>query len=295
MTTRSRHAFTLVELLVVIAIIGVLIGLLLPAVQSAREAARRSACTNNMRQIGLGIHNYAHGRKERFPEGWLCNAGDAETGIGWGWASRILPHMEEPEVGNAIAGHIQNGQAILAASPDTQKAVIRSFLCPSDPRSSNPIFEMHGPDIDFSRSNYPGMWGSTGIEGADLFAGNGIFFANSQVEFGQVTDGLSKTIMVGERDARDVESHDHAGEVEQFDSTWIGMVEGGEEAAIRVVGTGEHMFNDADGHAEDFRSKHSNGINVIFADGHVEFLQSSIDESIFQAMSTRAGGEAIPQ
>jgi prepilin-type N-terminal cleavage/methylation domain-containing protein/prepilin-type processing-associated H-X9-DG protein len=304
MHARSRHAFTLVELLVVIAIIGVLIGLLLPAVQSAREAARRSSCTNNMKQIGLAIHNYAHGSKERFPEGWLSDASDAEEGLGWGWASRILPHMEEATLGNLVTGHIRNNHKIIEASPtvadSTRQAVIRGFLCPSDPANSNPIFEMHGAEKYFSRSNYPGMFGAEHVEEIiedhpeELFEGNGIFFANSRVEFRHVTDGLSKTIMVAERDAREVPGHDDPSELEQFDSVWIGMAEEGEESIIRVVGGGEEMFNNGSPHAEDFRSRHVGGINVVFADGHVEFLKNGLDEAIFQRLSTRAGGEVIP-
>jgi prepilin-type N-terminal cleavage/methylation domain-containing protein/prepilin-type processing-associated H-X9-DG protein len=305
MPTRSREAFTLVELLVVIAIIGVLIGLLLPAVQSAREAARRTSCTNNMKQIGLAIHNYAHGTKERFPEGWLCDTTSGTTGTGWGWASRILPHMEETTVGTTIAGHIRSGQKIVddpTVADATRKAVIRSFLCPSDPKNSNPIFDMHGAELDFARSNYPGMFGAVHVEElvesedghtpAELFTGDGIFFANSRVEFRNVTDGLSKTIMVAERDAREIL---HGGENEQFDSVWIGMVEGGHEAVVRVVGGGEEMFNSADPHPEDFRSRHVKGINVVFADGHVEFLQDSLDPTVFQRMSSRNDGQVIPK
>ena len=302
MPARSRHAFTLVELLVVIAIIGVLIGLLLPAVQAAREAARRSSCTNNLRQIGLAIHNYAHGTKERFPAGWLCDMADAETGLGWGWASQILPHMEEANLGNLVTAHIQHStpQSIVDPAAGTvREAVIRSFLCPSDPANSNPIFEMHGVDLDFSRSNYPGMFGAEHVEEviedtpAELFEGNGIFFAKNRVEFRSVTDGLSKTIMVAERDAREVPGHDDPTELEQFDSVWIGMAEGGEEAIIRVVGGGEEMFNGGAPHAEDFRSRHVGGINVVFADGHVEFLSDTLDETIFQRMSQRNDGQVI--
>lgn len=76
------------------------------------------------------------------------------------------------------------------------------------------------------------------------------------------------------------------------DNVWIGMVAGADEAMVRVVGTGAHMFNE--GHEDDFSSGHPNGINVLFADGHVEFLQNSLDESILQAMSSRNGGEVIP-
>lgn len=297
MHARSRHAFTLVELLVVIAIIGVLIGLLLPAVQSAREAARRSSCTNNMKQIGLAIHNYAHGTKERFPEGWLCEDHHADEGIGWGWAARILPHMEEANLGNTVAGHIRaNPQvAISGAASNVKNAVIRGFLCPSDPKGSNPIFDIGDGLGTFSRSNYPGMFGSEEVEGHDHgggggggghdddhpFEADGIFFANSRVEFRNVTDGLSKTIMVGERDSR------------LLDNVWIGMIYSADEAMVRVVGTGAHMFNE--GHEDDFSSSHPNGINVLFADGHVEFLQNSLNESILRSMSTRAGGEVIPR
>src|SRR5215510_14620158 len=93
----KRRAFTLVELLVVIAIIGLLVALLLPAIQAAREAARRSQCKNNLKQIGLALHNYESARGA-FPPGYVSRATTTNSpglGTGWGWAAHILPHLEE--------------------------------------------------------------------------------------------------------------------------------------------------------------------------------------------------------
>ena len=105
-TSCKRSGFTLIELLVVIAIIGVLVGLLLPAVQQAREAARRSACSNNMKQQGLAVHNYADVNPEKFPVGWVGEFESGEwhgdEGEGFGFASRMLPFIEQNNVYKTI-------------------------------------------------------------------------------------------------------------------------------------------------------------------------------------------------
>src|SRR5205823_5038829 len=100
---RMRDGFTLVELLVVIAIVAVLIGLLLPAVQRVREAAARLACMNNLKQIGLAIHNF-HDSRGQFPAGYLTRAttDPASTSPGWGWAAQILPFIEQEPLGREI-------------------------------------------------------------------------------------------------------------------------------------------------------------------------------------------------
>ena len=300
MLRRAAHpdGFTLVELLVVIAIIAVLIGLLLPAVQTAREAARRSSCTNNLRQVGIALHAY-HDARNRLPEGWLCDddgstSAHGDEGVGWGWASRILAHLEEPVVAEAI----DLRQPIATVRPALCRHAISLYLCPSDPANAERSFllgagscsdeqEEETPDavpgtLSVGRSNYVGVFGSIHMHemGAarGAFAGNGVFFANSRMPFSHISDGLSRTIMVGERDGR------------VGGSMWHGMVEGACAPMSRVVGVGEHAF-DAEGghHFEDFSSRHPGGGTILFTDGHVEFLQNTTEESVFQALCTRRG------
>jgi prepilin-type N-terminal cleavage/methylation domain-containing protein/prepilin-type processing-associated H-X9-DG protein len=309
----SRRAFTLVELLVVIAIIGTLVGLLLPAVQQAREAARRAQCTNNLKQTGLALQNY-HESRRQLPEGWLCNTDSsdphhAEEGVGWGWASRLLPYVEEDATYKTIDIKIP----IASASATVLSKVIPGFLCPSDTGAGKPTFmpgEEGGADNDhqhpdqttgattYARSNYVGMFGSNSWEAHEAeehgpgeeeehheegepYGGNGMFFANSRMPFRHVTDGLSKTIMVGERDSR------------LGGSLWIGMVEGLAEPIGRVVAHGHHApnGNPAEQHFGDFSSRHVAGANVVFADGHCDFIAESIDTKVYQALCTRKGGE----
>jgi prepilin-type N-terminal cleavage/methylation domain-containing protein/prepilin-type processing-associated H-X9-DG protein len=233
-----RDGFTLIELLVVIAIIAVLIALLLPAVQAAREAARRSQCVNNMKQIGVALHNYV-ASNEVFPPGYVtsinrtvldaCNQ-DAENtpgqsvdqGTGWAWGSMILPQLEQNTVYNSINFNLsvafhQNDTCSLTA--------LNVFLCPSDPGPSTvPVFA-DPPDpaqpgsfsasniVDtLSRGNYVGMYGigevcaqsgaidSPNNNGAGPLGQHaGIFYRNSRVSFADITDGTSNTIAVGER------------------------------------------------------------------------------------------------
>ncbi len=122
---RRRRGFTLIELLVVIAIIGVLIGLLLPAVQAAREAARRAQCVNNLKQIGLGIHNYISTYADTLPWG----AG-AWGGNEWSTHTMLLPFIEQGAIYNAI--NFTWGQRVTAMNTSATYSVITTFLCPSD-------------------------------------------------------------------------------------------------------------------------------------------------------------------
>jgi len=310
----ARSGFTLIELLVVIAIIGVLVGLLLPAVQQAREAARRSACSNNMKQMGLAVHNYADVNPEKFPVGWVgeyeMGEWHGDEGEGHGFASRMLPFIEE----NNVYKTINFGEQVSAASNATARTtVISTFLCPSDSYGAGDVFkpgeegagsnDEETPDAtpgstQYSRSNYPGCFGAEHIGGHDHGGGgggdpglepgegNGIFLAGgangeNAVSFRDVRDGLSKTIMIGERDSR------------LGGSLWIGRGDGLEAMMSRVVGVGEHVFNSGDPHFEDFYSSHPGGVSFVFADGHVAFLSNGMSEVLFQSLATRAGGEVV--
>ncbi len=191
-----RKGFTLIELLVVIAIIGVLIALLLPAVQAAREAARRSQCVNNLKQIGLAMHNY-HSIHDSFPIGMRTDAwrDTSATGslMGWaGWSAHalMLPQMEQSQIYNAANFNWdpQQGTPAQYINSTARNAVINTFLCPSDPNASprndkrNSYYFSKGPD---SRDNPT----------ADC---SGLAARNISFGLRDITDGSSSTIAFAE-------------------------------------------------------------------------------------------------
>ena len=281
-----RGGFTLIELVVVIAIIGILIGLLLPAVQKVREAAARITCTNNLKQIGLALHNY-HDTNRSFPSGYVSNfdGNGNDTGPGWGWAAYILPHMEQSGLNSAI----RFDQPIEApVNSGVRVTPVKSYLCPSDdapPTFAAQRFDSVGNPVaticQLASANYIGVFGVS-EPGVD---GEGVFFRNSTVGFKDITDGASQTLMVGER------AHTLA------PATWVGSVAEAEafpyNSSNMVLGhTGE-----SDGvtptESNHFSSRHSGGVHFLFADGHVHFLTTSVSEPVFKALSTRAGGEPV--
>ncbi|MDG3007004.1 DUF1559 family PulG-like putative transporter [Paludisphaera mucosa] len=309
---RPGRGFTLIELLVVIAIIAVLIALLLPAVQSAREAARRAQCVNNLKQIGLALHNYndSHGV---FPPGYSSfykrDSGDAGTaeddiGPGWGWASFILPQVEQRALFDSINFNFTLTQPHNLTS---QYLRVGAYLCPSD---STPVTVPVRNEANTQTmytvgcANYVGMFG-VGEIGDAPGRGAGMFFRNSKISFAGVTDGASNTIAVSER------SHNLSY------VTWTGRavggwlfttssVEGGtdkfqvdpEEAFTMILGPagtedGARTPNDPQAHVEDYWSYHPGGVNAVLVDGSVRFIKSAINPIPWQALATRAGGEII--
>ena len=131
MNRRHIGGFTMVELLVVIAIIGTLVALLLPAVQAARESARRTSCGNNIRQLGLALH-HVHDHALRFPAGWIATAADEQPG--WGWASHVLPQLEEGNLHERIdfKKPVFSSTATDDIHREIRETVIPAFSCPSD-------------------------------------------------------------------------------------------------------------------------------------------------------------------
>lgn len=209
----GQLGFTLIELLVVIAIIGILLALLLPAVQAAREAARATECRSNLKQIALAIHNY-HDRTGVLPPAWTSEPESIQGG--WGWGAMLLPDIEQ-----ANLFHKLRFDDLMTSTHSQQWYLqsIKSYVCPSDafPLSGTVIVQepewpqwppgstaFHPPAqscMEFSRSNYPAVYGSTNAKDA-RGAGNGLLFRNSSIKFRDIVDGTSQTFMVGERRRR---------------------------------------------------------------------------------------------
>ena len=220
-TTIQRNAFTLVELLVVIAIIGILIGMLLPAVQQVREAARRSACSNNIRQLTLAVHNFESSHSH-FPAGFVRQTGnDSSGGINsfWGWNALIFPQLELGnafdvlEVGTGFLSDAATGSA--PNQLDALQASYPVFRCPSDAGPelneahdvngvNNGIADANGNPVAVALSNYVASNSSFSTAGDDHIVladrePNGVFFDDSEIGFGDIFDGSSNTVMFGER------------------------------------------------------------------------------------------------
>lgn len=295
-----RRGFTLIELLVVIAIIAILVALLLPAVQQAREAARRSQCKSNLKQIGIGLHNY-HDVFSVLPPGTAPRRQTNNNGRvlanyeSWGWPAFILGNIDNAALFDEldINGRTLNEVLAAAEAAGTLDATFPSltvYQCPSDttgPRLQNGMRRTHFNGLALPNNswrpptlNYPG---STGGVSGDLRAPRqlnhreprGIFYNGSRVKFRDITDGTSNTFMVGERERRC-----GAG-------TWLG--------ARNPDGNGTHgndyhiartriVMNDPintgnDRCTDGFSSQHVGGAHFLMCDGAVRFISDNIDHN----------------
>ena len=311
-----RRAFTLVELLVVIAIIGVLIALLLPAVQQAREAARRMQCQNNLKQIGLALHNY-HDTFKRLPpgnQGTVNAAGTAYNGWGWTWQANILPYIEQRALYDAIqgpdgygneSGGTTSGKPLLV-----QETVINTLWCPSQPEVS-PGPQKYGDKEQ--PSNYNGNMGTrigngnddcicTGVSNVaemrsnawGCMNGNGVFYVDSKTRFADVMDGLSNTIFVSEVVDTGGVAMGHFGGGCDRHAIFAGGADGNpptEMTEYLIAAEGNDPING--GAEEAAGSWHAGGAQFCMGDGSVRFLSENMDMATYQGLSTRAGGEVL--
>jgi prepilin-type N-terminal cleavage/methylation domain-containing protein/prepilin-type processing-associated H-X9-DG protein len=302
----DRSGFTLVELLVVIAVVGVVVGLLLPAVQNVRAAAARIQCANNLKQIGLGLQHY-HDTSQCFPPGYMSTSATADpnfvTAPGWGWASFTLPYLEQGALYSQIEGAIRSQTSITDPSVGSAiQAHIPLLLCPADvtPPGSFPVYSLAGNTsyplvykdgapgtIEAGPCSYADCVGRDEDSDADGVYGSGVFYCNSRTRFNDIKDGASNTILVGERawsNANGVWAGAIPGCAMAFGSlnpclkvTPGGMPNSPLFAPPVLVQVHAHLINpdhDTDGGLDDFSSRHSGGVNVVFADGSVHFIRN---------------------
>jgi prepilin-type N-terminal cleavage/methylation domain-containing protein len=308
---KRSGGFTLIELLVVIAIIAILIALLLPAVQQAREAARRTQCKNNLKQIGLALHNY-HDIYNCFTPGYTCSDAAAQAPntppnySQWAWGASILPQIDQGPLYNSLGvGLSPLGPALLTNGQYAQ-TVLTAFICPSDtgPNVSTtnaPNQQLRdssgtGSWRPIAKSNYLGVNTSRRWHGAGRFVGvpegalsqwtppptsglsaNGIFQRNQPIGVRDVTDGTSNTAMVGERP---YQLSTPNGTITCRAGVWLGNDISNEQLTLhRSLGSMVLPMN-SDVELEcirGFASMHVGGVQFLLCDGSVRFVSDNID------------------
>ncbi len=317
---RSRPGFTLIELLVVIAIIGVLIALLLPAVQAAREAARRAQCTNNLKQLGIALHNYHDVNKvfamSRGPGGFSVH-------------SRILPYLEQKPLFDAINFSLSWNPTSAGYDPNAtiRATTLSSFLCPSDPVTQVPV--------GYAGNNYRACEGSMFLFGynpsgsnpvnAGMAPPNGLFWSNETKGIHDATDGTSNTALFSEHIKGDFNqglatdrsdtfrpgtypnTQDEAIQLcQSFDWRNIAFQGVSDVGAPWIYGyhsttlyyhvstpnTRSCMFP-PQRISTTANSQHPGGVNVLTGDGSVKFIKDTIARPVWRAMGSRNLGEVI--
>lgn len=314
----KRSAFTLIELLVAIGVISVLTALLLPAVQQAREAARRIRCSNNLKQIGLALHNY-HAQFAVFPPGWVYDqnrtAATAPTNC-WGWSAMILPNLDQANLYGLLnlnagfSGGLNNSGANSGSGiTGPEKTMLAQFLCPSDPGAELVSSETTVPGelmIYGGRSNYPGVNGDLMFDFPPIDHQGGMFGANSRRSLRDMTDGSSNCFLVGERS-----SYIRGGSDTGASALWAGTRSGepGTELAngvafavgqcvvpLNTVSASLHGalgagVSEASWHG--FSSLHPMGAQFLLGDGSVRFTSTSMDFDTYRLMATVSDGSVL--
>ena len=307
-----RKGFTLIELLVVIAIIGVLIALLLPAVQSAREAARRAQCVNNLKQVGIALHNYAESRGA-LPGAYLSYEYTKFSAL-----SQILGHLEQAPLYNALNFSLPYDHP---TNDTVRVSFVSLFLCPSDDPNPMPA---RGAATNYMADMGSGIvWQSASGPNVGMPPPNGVFYGNSATKFADVRDGLSNTGFFSERVLADGSNALVSPIADVFFSPAAPTTP---DEAVRLCQAvditnlanqfplfmgapwvnGQHVFQHVNvpnarscGFFLTLRatmppsSRHPGGVNVLFGDGSVRFVKDSVNLAVWRALGTCSGNEAI--
>ena len=340
---RGRRGFTLIELLVVIAIIAVLVAILLPAVQQAREAARRTQCKNNLKQIGVAMFTYQESYGV-FPPGYvdLRDAANFTPGTGghgdnvghWSWTVFLLPYIDEAGLYETLRPGSQHASVALFATEEQFLTPLESFACPSDvgpalhdpsvspgyalspvdPATLAPGVNTGIPVTNYVAANNIYGISQTAVPGDNGEAGAiGMFAKNSSTRPRDVIDGMSNTILVGERASVVRGERQHAGtlhatrDVGQRSGTWYGPLAKDSyrfgtpwnQGLMTVVGSTMHGLNiqtegavrigDNREENQNFSSLHPGGVQFVMADGRVRFLSETVDHRPLDEQPTVPG------
>lgn len=304
-----RNAFTLVELLVIIAIVGLLVGLLLPAVQSAREAARRMSCSNNMRQLGLALHMFQDTNRAFPASGWTTAGPGNPAGKFVGWRPLVFPYLEQAnahKLYNFSMNWWEDTNLTLAAIP------FPVFRCPSTPENS-PVLNIIAKNprpalmltVPLGSTDYEAIQGVQPASIDRVLYNNGNRFAvmhrNSRTRMGDILDGTSNTICVVECSGRPIVYRLGQARRDLNNDQGIGWADsegpfsldgaspdGSQEGCNPAAGCNVAMNVRNDNEPFSF---HPGGIQVLYADGHVDFLSQTIELKVMAAQCTRAAGD----
>jgi len=308
----KKSGFTLVELLVVIAIIGVLVALLLPAVQAAREAARRSSCTNNLKQISLGLHNH-HDVHLHFPPGYRQVHTNQKGN--WGWSAYVLPYVELENLHDTIGvtDHNSLGRSLNnGGRRDAMKEPQSVFRCPSDvgeelnkQDTRKPQQQSNTNFRSVAMSNYVGCNSSGQLRNNDGNAdanANGIFMRNEEFRFRDITDGTANTFLVGERawDIKRVNVGLHECRAAIIFGT-VGNDDAGNAGIASTLASCQGKMNvGGDDCRRGFNSLHPGGAQFAFADASVHFISETINHntnaavnSVLERLAARNDGQVV--